>query len=264
MAVTEQDKLATIIAGESTGGGPKRIAVDDDGKTKLAEGTTIIGKVGIDQTTPGATNGVVVNSSALPAGASTAARQDTGNASVASLDDKVGEVQASPTANTLLARLKELLTDAVIAKVWHPFGKGNLTLDGLQYSAEKTTSTNDYEAVETVTCYNPTGVAIEELEFGLTMAIKSSGSAEAVKWKWQGSDDGATWVDLIAEQTRAASAAAYLDVTVAGRFAPVANFLGTGATFQVRAVIKSGGAGGETAVGKTKNSSYVYAHYRRA
>ncbi|MEE7503306.1 hypothetical protein [Methylobacterium mesophilicum] len=38
-------------------------------------GANIIGKVGLDQTTPGTTNGVVVNSSALPAGGATAANQ---------------------------------------------------------------------------------------------------------------------------------------------------------------------------------------------
>jgi len=43
----------------------------------LPAGTNIIGKVGIDQTTPGTTNGVVVNSSALPAGAATETTLDT-------------------------------------------------------------------------------------------------------------------------------------------------------------------------------------------
>jgi hypothetical protein len=43
----------------------------------LPAGTNLLGKVGIDQTTPGTTNGVVVNSSALPTGAATSAKQDT-------------------------------------------------------------------------------------------------------------------------------------------------------------------------------------------
>jgi hypothetical protein len=149
-----------------------------------------------------------------------------------------------------------------IGKVRHPFGKGLLTVDGVQYSAEHATITDGYEAVETITFYNPSGYSLEELEFGLTMAIKSSSTAESVLWKWQGSDNGVDWQDLIAEQTRAASAAAYADVTISGRFAPTGNLLGGGATFQLRAVVKSGGAGGEVATGKTKNSSYVYAHYR--
>ena len=211
----------------------------------------------------------------------------------------MGEVQETPSEYTLLRRLKDLLTGMVLAagtnvigkirhvsatgdelsnddsdalrvdnelldKVMHPFGKGIMTTDGIQYSAEKTTSTDDYETVEEITFYNSAGHTIEEIEFGLTMAIKSSGAAESVLWKWQGSDNGTDWEDLIAEQTRAASAAAYADVTISGRWAPTGNFLGTGSTFKVRAVIKSGGAGGETASGKTKNSSYIYTKYRRA
>ena len=35
MAVTDQDKLTPQIAGESTSGGPKRLAVDDDGKPRI-------------------------------------------------------------------------------------------------------------------------------------------------------------------------------------------------------------------------------------
>lgn len=81
----------------------------------LGAGSAIIGKVEIDQTTPGTTNGVVVNASALPTGAATSAKQDTGNTSVASIDTKFGEVQTSPTAYTLLARLKDLLTGIVLA-----------------------------------------------------------------------------------------------------------------------------------------------------
>lgn len=43
--------------------------------TALVAGSAIVGKFGIDQTTPGTTNGVVVNSCALPTGAATAAGQ---------------------------------------------------------------------------------------------------------------------------------------------------------------------------------------------
>lgn len=47
------------------------------GTVGLVAGSAIIGNVRIDQTTPGTTNGVVVNSSALPSGAATAANQAT-------------------------------------------------------------------------------------------------------------------------------------------------------------------------------------------
>jgi len=47
------------------------------------------GSVTIDQTTPGTTNGVQVNSSALPTGAATSSAQATGNTSLASIDTKL-------------------------------------------------------------------------------------------------------------------------------------------------------------------------------
>lgn len=54
---------------------------------------------------------ISVASLPLPSGAATSAKQDTGNTSLASLETKIGEVQASPTANTVLDRLKALLTE---------------------------------------------------------------------------------------------------------------------------------------------------------
>ena len=39
----------------------------------------------------------------------------------------------------------------VVEHVEHPLAKGDLTQDGIQWSAEKTTSTDDYETVEEVT-----------------------------------------------------------------------------------------------------------------
>ena len=178
--------------------------------------------------------------------------------------DVIGEVQATPTAYTLLGRLKDLITGIVLAtdtKVRHPFGKGSLTTDGVQYCTEVASIGETYTAIETITFYQPTGMTLEQIEFGLTGAIGSSGATDAKKWKWQASDAGANWEDLIAEQSQAA-AAAYADVSCSGRFKPTGNFLGTGASFKVRMVVKSGGAT-DTAKGKTKNSSYIICHYRR-
>lgn len=150
-----------------------------------------------------------------------------------------------------------------VVKTFHPFGKGSLATDGVQYSTEVTLIGDTYTAIEAVTITQPSGYTLEEIEFGLTVAVKSSSTAESVLWKMQASDAGTNWEDLIGEQTRAADASAYADVSASGRFAPTGNFLGTSATFQVRAVVKSGAAGGETATGKMKNSSYVLCTYRR-
>jgi hypothetical protein len=148
---------------------------------------------------------------------------------------------------------------AVIEHVEHPFAKGNLTSDGVQWSDEKTTSGDDYEAVEEVTVNPPSLGAVIEFEFGLTCAVKSSGATESVLFKWQARNKGGTWVDLHAEVTYSADASTYKEYTYSGRFQPVANF--NTVPFDIQLLIKSGAAGGENAVGKTRNSSYIRVIY---
>ena len=147
----------------------------------------------------------------------------------------------------------------VMEHIEHPFARGNLTSDGVQWSAEKTTATDDYETVEEVTVNPPALGAIIEFEFGLTCTVKSSGASESVLFKWQARNKGGTWVDLHDEVTYSADASAYKDYTYSGRFKPVANF--NTVPFDIQLLIKSGAAGGETAAGKTKNSSYVKVIY---
>ena len=147
----------------------------------------------------------------------------------------------------------------VIEHIEHPLAKGNLTADGVQWSAEKTTTTDDYETVEEVIVSPPVLGAIIEFEFGLTGAVKSSGSTESVKFKWQARNKGGSWVDLHDEVTYPANASTYREYTYSGRFKTVANF--NAVPFDLRLQIKSGAAGGENAVGKTKSSSYVKVLY---
>ena len=147
----------------------------------------------------------------------------------------------------------------VIEHVEHPFAKGNLSSDGVQWSAEKTTSTDDYETVEAVTVKPPALGAVIEFEFGLTCAVKSSGTLESVLFKWQARNKGGSWVDLQGEVTYPANASTYREYTYSGRFKPVADF--NAMPFDIQLVIKSGSTGGENAVGKTKNSSYVRVIY---
>ncbi|MBI2836138.1 MAG: hypothetical protein HYX85_00390 [Chloroflexi bacterium] len=147
----------------------------------------------------------------------------------------------------------------VIEYVEHPFSRGNLTSDGVQWSAEKTTSTDAYETVEEATFKPPALGGVTEFEFGLTCAVKSSGTLESVLFKWQARNKGGTWVDLHSEVTYPANASAYREYTYSGRFKPEANF--NSVPFELRLLIKSGSAGGENAVGKTKGSSYVRVIY---
>jgi hypothetical protein len=148
---------------------------------------------------------------------------------------------------------------AVVEHVEHPFAKGNLSSDGVQWSAEKTTSGDAYEIVEEVTVSPPALGTVIELEFGLTCAVKSSGTAESVLFKWQARNKGGSWIDLHAEVTYPANASIYKEYTYSGRFKPVVDF--NAVPFDIRLVIRSGSAGGENAIGKTKNSSYIRAVY---
>src|SRR3990172_3608402 len=130
----------------------------------------------------------------------------------------------------------------IVEHIEHAFAKGNLTSDGIQWSAEKTTSTDGYETVEEVTVSPPPLGKIIEMEFGLTCAVKSSSTAESVLFKWQARNSGGNWVDLHSEVTYAANASAYREYTYSGRFQPAANF--NGVPFDIRLQIKSGAAGG--------------------
>jgi len=151
---------------------------------------------------------------------------------------------------------------AVVEHIEHPFARGDLTSDGVQWSPEKITTTDDYEAVEEVTINPPSLGAVVEFEFGLTCALRSSGTTESVLFIWQARNKGGTWVDLHAAVTCPADASADRQYTYSGRFPAVTNF--NTVPFDLRLVIKSGGSGGENAVGKTKNSSYVRVVYATA
>lgn len=71
----------------------------------LPAGTNLIGKVGIDQTTPGTTNGVVVNSSALPTGAATAANQTSTNTKLDQLHTDL--ISALPTGSNTIGAVTQ-------------------------------------------------------------------------------------------------------------------------------------------------------------
>jgi hypothetical protein len=153
---------------------------------------------------------------------------------------------------------------ALIREVHYPFAKGSLTTDGIQYSTPVTGVDNDeFDEVEAVVVTLPDTVeSIEELEFGLAGAVEvdGSGSTDDILWKWQVSDDGETWEDLIAEQTKS-NTNTFTDVYCSGRFKPVGDFAASGRQIHARMVVKSGGAT-DTVSGKARNSSYMIVAYR--
>ncbi len=75
---------------------------------------------------------------------------------------------------------------AVIEHTEYPFAKGDLTADGIQWSAEKDTTTADTDVeVESVTIKPPALGEMIEVEFGLTAALRAVSSATAdLIYKW--------------------------------------------------------------------------------
>ncbi len=148
---------------------------------------------------------------------------------------------------------------AVVEHTEYPFAKGDLTSDGIQWSAEVDTTTADTDVeVESVTIKPPALGALLEVEFGLTAAFRavSSGTAD-LTYKWQARNEGGTWVDLHSAVTKTDIGTTYVEETQSGRFKTVANF---GAVpFEVRLIIQCNEANEGRA--KIKNSSCVRVKY---
>ncbi len=148
---------------------------------------------------------------------------------------------------------------AVVEHTEYPFAKGDLTADGIQWSAEKDTTTADTDVeVESVTIKPPALGAMIEVEFGLTAAFRAVSSATAdLIYKWQARNKGGTWVDLHSAVTKTDIGTTYVEETRSGRFKPVANF--DSVPFEVKLIIQCNEANEGRA--KIKNSSYVRVIY---
>lgn len=148
---------------------------------------------------------------------------------------------------------------AVIEHTEYPFAKGDLTADGIQWSAEVDTTTPDTDVeVECVTIKPPALGEIIEVEFGLTAAFRAVSSATAdLTYKWQARNKGGTWVNLHGAVAKTNIGTTYVEETRSGRFNLVANF--DSLPFEVRLVIQCNEANQGRA--KVKNSSYVRVKY---
>jgi len=148
---------------------------------------------------------------------------------------------------------------AVIEHTEYPFAKGNLTADGIQWSAEVDTTTADTDVeVENVTIKPPALGEMIEVEFGLTAAFRAVSSSTAdLTYKWQARNKGGTWVDLHSAVTKTNIGTTYVEETRSGRFKTVANF--DSLPFEVRLIIQCNEANEGRA--KVKNSSYVRVKY---
>ncbi len=148
---------------------------------------------------------------------------------------------------------------AVVEHTEYPFAKGNLTADGIQWSAEKDTTTVDTDVeVESVTIKPPALGEMLEVEFGLTAAFRAVSSATAdLTYKWQARNKGGTWVDLHSAVTKTDIGTTYVEETRSGRFKLETNF--DSVPFEVRLIIQCNEANEGRA--KVKNSSYVRINY---
>jgi len=147
----------------------------------------------------------------------------------------------------------------VVEHTEYPFAKGNLTSDGIQWSAEKDTTTADVDVeVESVTIKPPALGELIEVEFGLTAAFRAVSSSTAdLTYKWQARNKGGTWVDLHSAVTKTDIGTTYVEETRSGRFETAANF--DSLPFEVRLLIQCNEANEGRA--KVKSSSYVRVKY---
>jgi len=151
------------------------------------------------------------------------------------------------------------MTLTVIEHAEYPFARGNLTADGIQWSAEVDTTTPDTDVeVESITIKPPALGEIMEIEFGLTAAFRAVSSATAdITYKWQARNKGGQWVDLHAAVTKADIGTTYVEESRSGRCNALAGF--NSLPFEVRLVIQCNEANEGRA--KIKNSSYVRVKY---
>lgn len=138
---------------------------------------------------------------------------------------------------------------------FHPFDFNLLTADGVQYTDEYTTSTDAYEEAFIAKSDYSLPFEVHEAYFELAWAMKSSGAAEAVTAKWQIRTKHGTWFDLCDPVTYPADASAYLDHTVKG-YVDIKDTTCCSPA-EIRLMIKSDAAGGETAICKVKNTTEI-------
>ncbi|MBC8477055.1 MAG: hypothetical protein H8D49_01795 [Dehalococcoidia bacterium] len=151
------------------------------------------------------------------------------------------------------------MAPTVVEHTEYPFARGDLTSNGIQWSAEKDTATVDTDVVvESVTIKPPALGEVLEVEFGLTADFRAVSSSTAdLIYKWQARNKGGTWVDLHGAVTKSNIGTSYVEEVRSGRFKLETNF--NSLPFEVRLVVQCNEANEGRA--RTKNSSYVRVKY---
>ena len=138
---------------------------------------------------------------------------------------------------------------------------GDLTADGVQYTAEITTATANVDVVAHSKTIDPLiEGTILAIEFQLDVELKAVSTATAdLIWKWQARNkDGLTWVDLHSAVTETNIGTTYQLRSRSGFFTPAADFQLV--PFDVRLILQCNEATQGRA--KVKNSSFVRVVYK--
>ncbi|KKN34170.1 hypothetical protein LCGC14_0796240 [marine sediment metagenome] len=138
-----------------------------------------------------------------------------------------------------------------------PFGKGDLTSNGIQFSDAVTESAGTATAVETVSINPPGEGDIIEVMFSITVASKSSDGVNDVAIVMQARNDAGTWV-TIGSYTETTPNTTYAEQTLSGTFEVETNF--NSVPFDIRVTVADED-GAKTATAKVKNSSWVKVKY---
>lgn len=146
-----------------------------------------------------------------------------------------------------------------LSVTYHPFGKGNLTSNGVQYTVATTGVAEDtITSIGTATISIPTGATIVEVEYGLTAAVIEKDGEEIHLFYRIG--DSSTGFDTMA--TTATTGTTYQDITYSGRYGTTGtNYTGVN-PFYVDIAIQSTSTGTTGNGGKIKNSSYITVIYK--
>jgi len=146
----------------------------------------------------------------------------------------------------------------------HPFGRGSLTTDGVQYSGVTTgsTGTTDWKTVDSAATIRPIAPTddtddMDELELGLTAEFKNSSvttGKTTLGYVWQIKDDTeTTWTNLHTTKSVASTHTTWTARTLSGRITPAAGYNKLPFNIRLRMMNKKASHG----LARIKNSSYV-------
>lgn len=139
----------------------------------------------------------------------------------------------------------------------HHLVGGSLAEDGIQWSEEiiSVLSDTDYEAF-TLSLDNGQVGDIEELVFGLTIALKAGSATADVKYKWQARSIGGTWADLMDYSIKANINTTYVEYTASGYRISAAPNLDK-YPLDIRLLVQSNETSPGVVTCRVKNSSFV-------